>query len=445
MSEMHESQLHDWLRYRDELSRRLTVPDRVVRNVEALTLERPVRGMGRARLLLVAAAVAAVLFAAIALPHALLRSQPGGEYAPASTPRGVPNRVPPAGVALLWVIDPSDPGRLIAFDHDLHPVGWLAARADPFGAPLKQSGDGQRLLLYDMQKGDGTVEVTAQGQRIQLSPDYWNAAFSDDDRSVCIEEGAAGTPRTLVVTDPSGRAVHTIPEPPVGNPSYLSWHVVTCSVRNDLAVFIGEPDPQPGPTPAPTPTPKPTPTRDSHGLAIASVGGASESVHPVRVPAGQPNFVVRVVRLSTGIETTRRVYGPSRPQPIDASTDGTLVLERNAAINSYTVRNVVTGAVAATLNADVRNMLDNHLVIEQGTTTSGTVEHLVVDIFTGRPLWDETLPIGMTTEYIGDGAAVLVVGHTGAVDRCPASAFVELVDLSTGLQPSTPLNTCPSG
>src|SRR5260370_26548244 len=99
----------------------------------------------------------------------------------------------------------------------------------------------------------------------------WNAAFPDDDRSVCIEQGAEGTPRTLVVADPSGHAVHTIVEAPANTPSYLSWHVVTCSVHNDLAVFIGEPDPQPAATPAPTPTPKPTPAHDSRGLGIKSI------------------------------------------------------------------------------------------------------------------------------------------------------------------------------
>lgn len=419
MSEMqHDSQLHAWLAYRDELSRRLTVADRVVRNVEAQTLERPVRGTGRARLLFGAVAVAVILFAAIALPHGLLRSQPGGEYAPASTPRGVPNRVPPTGVSLLWVIDPADSSRIIAFDHDLRPVGWLNQRADPL-LPLKQSGDGQRLLL----PGDddrGTVEVTAQGRHIQLPATSarpgvdWNAAFSDDDRSVCIEQGAAGTPRTLVVADASGHAVHTIPEPPVVNPSYLSWHVVTCSVHNDLAVLIGEPDPQPAP------------------------------IGTVHVPPGQPNAVVRVVRLSTGIEIARREYGPSRPQPIDASTDGTLVLERNAGVNSYTVRNIVSGAVAATLSADVRNMLDDHLVIEQGTSDQpGWERHTVVDILTGRALLDEERPFGTRIEYIGDGASVLDVYHHGAVDRCPAFSEIGIIDLGTGHSRGAPLDTCP--
>jgi hypothetical protein len=430
VSEMHDSQLHAWLAYRDELSRRLTVADRVVRNVEALTLERPVRGTGRARLLLGAVAVAVILFAAIALPHVLLRSQSGGDYAPAATPRGVPNRVPPTGVSLLWLSDPADPSRIIALDHDLHPAGWLAMRADPVGGPIKQSGDGQRLLLHDWQKG-GTVEVTAQGRRIELPPtsrsmgswsENWNAAFSDDDRSVCIEQGAVGTPRALVVADPSGSAVHTLAEAPANNPSYLSWHVVTCSVRNDLAVLIGEPDPQPAPTPA---------------------SGPSYSIHPVRVPPGQPNDVVRVVRLSTGVEIARRVYGPSRPQPIDASTDGTLVLERNAGSTSYSVRNIVSGALDATLDADARNMLDNHLVVEQGTSApAGWVEHLVIDIFTGRPLWDGSRPEGATIDYIGDGASVFVVQHQGPVDRCPGWAQVEVTELATGSTRGAPLDTC---
>src|SRR5207302_10126672 len=117
-----------------------------VRNVEALTLERPVRGMGRGRLLLMVAAVAVLLFAGIGLPHVLLRSQPGGTYAPAGPPPGVPDRRPPAGIALAWVVDPTTHQRIIAYDRMGRPRGWLRRDDAIQSDSVDQSGDGQRVL-----------------------------------------------------------------------------------------------------------------------------------------------------------------------------------------------------------------------------------------------------------------------------------------------------------
>jgi len=450
---MSDTQLHDWLAYRDELSRRATVPDRVVRNVEAQTLERPVRGMGRGRLLLVVAAVAALLFAGIGLPHVLLRSQPGGTYAPAGAPAGVPNRRPPAGVALVWVPDPASPNnRIIALDHAGHPMGWLPLQGPLGEGQVEQSADGQRLVLTDYDHAS-MMEVTAQGERIGLPPtsrrtgpntfEAWNLFFSDDGRSLCLEQGERGTPHNLVIVGSSGHVVHSFPEAPVDNPSYLSWHVVTCSVRNDVAVLIGQADPQT--VPVPTATPQPT----SHG-GLGVVSGPSVQFRRVPVPKGAPNYVVRVVRLSTGAELARRVYDPSRPEPFDASEDGTLVLERNASLNSYTVRNIVTGAVAGTLATDARGLLGNHLAIVQGpftvTVPPSPVTHLLVDFTTGRTVWSETLPIPSTgmVSYIGDGSVVVGTEQHGG-PQCPAAwATVEIADLDAGTIHTVRLDTCPT-
>ena len=452
MSDTFERDLRAWLAYGDELTRHTTVADRVVRNVETRTLERPVRGTGRARLLLLAAAVAAVLLTAIGLPHVLLRSQPGGSY-PASPPSNVPNRRPPAGIALVWVKDPAKDDRIIALDHPGHPVGWLPEQAELQTGRVNQSGDGQRLLLDDFDLG-GVKELTAQGRRIALpaealgaGPGTWsprNIFFSDDNRSLCLEDGPRGTPRDLVVIDADGHVARRVPETPAGNPSYLSWHVVTCSVRNDVAVLIGQPDEHPQPTPTPSPTPRPTPTQQSHGMNAASASGSMGVPVPVNVPTGAPNYIVRVVRLSTGAEIARRVDAPEWPIPTDASDDGTLVLEAQRG-GLVELRNIATGALVGQLTASVQGLLGNHLAIVQGyqPNPNDPVPHSVADMTTGATLWQAALSLGSVVSYLGDGATVLTVTPGINPGACPTWATVQIADLLTGTTTTTRLDTCP--
>jgi len=173
------------------------------------------------------------------------------------------------------------------------------------------------------------------------------------------------------------------------------------------------------------------------------------------VPTGADHYMVRIVRLSTGAELARRAYGPSKPEPIDASEDGSLVLERESAPNSYAVRNIATGALVTTLDADVRGLLGNHLAIEQGpfaAPAAGSsqvvpIPRLVVDLTTGRTVWSKTLPepsIG-TVSYVGDSVVLAVERHGGTGDACTAWDSVEIADLLSGTIHDARLDTCPTG
>ena len=440
MTDTFERDLRAWLDYGDELTRHTTVADRVVRNVETRTLERPVRGTGRARLLLVAAAVAAVLLAGIGLPHVLLRSQPGGSY-PAGPPSNVPNRRPPAGMAIEWVKDPTSDLRIIAYDRGGNPVGWLHVAAPEQTGWLAQSGDGQRIVLTDFDNG-GIMEVTAQGQRIALAnllqqADPWDVVFSDDDRTICMDQGDQGPQRNLVVFDPDGHTVHLFGEAPAGSPSYLSWHSVACSVRNDVAVLIGQPDPQ-------------TATSGGHSAtgngssSVSMSGSGSFSIQQDLVPPGQPNYIVRVVRLSTGVELARRTYTSAGPEPIDATDDGTLVLERDESPNTYTLRNIVTGAIARTLHADVRGLFGGRFAISEQTGSSLTspVTYTLIDVRTGEVAWQSTFPRDALVSYMGHGRAVLVVQRFMG-PSCPEYALFDVKDLTDGSEYSQHLYHCP--
>lgn len=174
------------------------------------------------------------------------------------------------------------------------------------------------------------------------------------------------------------------------------------------------------------------------------IAGGSVSIHPVRVPAGQPNYVVRLVRLSTGAELARRVYGPATPSPIDASEDGTLVLEGQGA-DTFALRNIVTGAISGTVHASVRGLLGNHLVIVQGDQLSpptGPVPHSVIDLLTGRTVWSGTFDLRSVIEYPGNGGLALAVDPGGHPGGCPAWARVEIADLATGMTRDSTLDTC---
>ena len=446
MSEMSDTttQLHDWLAYRDELSRHATVADRVVRNVEALTLERPVRGFGRGRLLLVVAAVAALLFAGIGLPHVLLRSHPGGTYAPAGPPAGVPDRRPPAGIALEWVPDPdSTKTRIIAYDRGGHAVGWMPLDGPLMnGDTLPQSGDGQRLLLTDYNAA-GMMEMTAQGHRIALKhsgQDHGNTFtafdvfFSDDDRSVCMDQGEEGAPRNLVVFDPAGTVARSFPEAPADNPAYRSWHTVTCSVRNDVAVLIGEADPRSVTAPAP---------KQSNPPGMGSIG-TSVTIQPVQVPPGQPDYVVRVVRLSTGAELARRSYGPQDGQPFDATDDGTLVLEHAGQFGQPDMlRNIVSGAVTRTFHLRVQGLFGDYAITEMdGSSASDPRTHMLIDVRNGQTVWQSVLPAFSQVSFLGHGRAVLATRKfMGPV--CREYEVFEVRDFTDGSNYSNRLDACP--
>jgi hypothetical protein len=444
------TQLHDYLAHREELARRLTVADRVVRNVEALTLDRAPRGVGRGRMLLAVAAAAALLLAGIGLPRLLLVHRGSPNSYPAGTPRAIPDRPPPADIPLVWVADPvPNHERIIALDHAGRPVGWLPVSLVFPGELIRQSGDGQRILTNEGEP----KELTAQGERIDLPPTGQPAGsggyspyplnFSDDDRSLCLEQGLRGTPRNLVLIDGAGHASGSFPEAPRDNPSYLSWHVVTCSVRNDVAVLIGSPDPQPvdGPEkPQPTPTPVPS---NSRGIQSVTVGPITIGpLHRPQVPAGGPYHMIRVVRLSTGKEIARRVYSTDVPTPIDASNDGTLVLEGGGA-SGNALRNIASGAVLGTLPGSQSALMRNTwALIERPQALSGTIAYTVVDVPTGRVVWSATPPPPSRVSY-PDGSMAMIVEWTGS--GCPGTLTVTITDLATGVTHRSTLDICPSG
>jgi hypothetical protein len=393
------TQLHDYLAHREELARRLTVADRVVRNVESLTLDRAPRGVGRGRMLFAVAAATALLLAGIGLPRVLVHRGSPNSF-PAGVPHGVPNKRPPADIPLIWVADPADMHRIIALDHAARPVGWLPVPTVMSAQVIRQSGDGQRVI-----PGEGvSYELTAQGRRIDLpSGQPYPQTFSDDDRTVCLEQGQVGTPSTLVLVDAEGRVSARYPEAPPDNPSYLSWHTVTCSVRNDVAVLIGS----------------------------------------RRLPGGGPESMIRTIRLSSGAEVSRRVYNASNNVPIDASNDGRMVLEVQTGPDSHdTVRNIATGAVLGTLDSTARAMMRNTwAIVASAQAVAGSEAHMVVDVPTGRTVWSATTNRGARVTY-PDGSMAMT--QEWANGPCPAVETVTITDLATGVTHRSTLDTCPS-
>ncbi|HEV7680443.1 MAG TPA: hypothetical protein VGQ42_17920 [Candidatus Dormibacteraeota bacterium] len=439
--------LHDYLAHREELARRLTVADRVVRNVEARTLDRAPRGVGRGRMLFAVAAATAVLLAGIGLPRLLVHGGSPNGY-PAGPPRGVPNTRPPADIPLIWVPDATNRMRAIALTQTGRPVGWLAVSFLMPGESVRQSGDGQRILT-----GDGeTYELTAQGQRIDLPPNSrhinsntyqpYPLYFSDDDRTLCLEQGPTGTPRDLLLVDGAGHVSASFAEAPPDSPSHLSWHTVTCSVRNDVAVLIGNPDPQPASGPEKPPaTPTPAPPGSHSG--VASVGGSvSVGISRPRVPSGGPYHMIRVIRLSTGKEIARRVYSTQSPTPIDASNDGTLVLEASGS-SGYELRGIAGGALQGALQGNARGLMRNTwALLEESPRPSVSRTHMVVDVPTGRVVWSGTTAPLSAVSY-PDGSMALTVEWNRNV--CPATETVTITDLATGVTHRSTLDTCASG
>lgn len=405
---MERSDLHDWLAYREQLAARLTVADSVVRNVEAATVDRaPAQGR-RGRMLLVVAAAAAVLFAGIGIPRLALVHH-GYSPNPAGPPTNVPDQRPRADMPLIWVGDPSNPQRAIALDRNGAPVGWLRVSFMMSGDYVAQSADGQRILTGEGER----YELTAQGRRIDLPQNALHDGgnvfqqfplyFSDDDRSLCLEQGVTGTARNLLLIDGNGQVSATWPEAPADSPPGLSWGAATCSVRNDVAVLIADP-------------------------------------HP-RAPAGGPSHMVRVIRLSTGKEIARRTYTAGLPAPIDASTDGTLVLERTT-MSTYTLRNIATGAVLGTLDTgggEAKGLLGNTTAIVQGPVpSSGPHADYLVDIPSGVVIWSAMVVNGLP-DFI-DASTVVTVDSKGL--NCPTHADITISDLRTGDKRRTTLNTC---
>jgi len=446
---IERSHLHDYLAHREEMAARLTVADRVVRNVEARTLDRAPGGVGRGRMLLVVATVAVLLLAGIGVPRLLLaHHHSSGQWQPAGPPQGVPDRRPPAGIALVWVRDPASFQRAIALDRNGRPMGWLPVGYMMQGETVTQSGDGQRIITGDGQ----SYELTAQGQRIDLPPtaldlgggayEPYDVFFSDDEQSVCIEQGPWGTPRNLVLVDGSGHVSTSIPEAPADNPSWLSWHVVTCSVRNDVAVLVGDPDAQRAAGPQPPPTQTTTHLPNGQNVSSIGVGGSVSAPKNVQVPAGGPYHIIRVVRLSTGREIARRVYGAQTPQPVDASEDGTLVLETLGTGGGHVLRNIASGAVVGTVGP-ATGLLGNTVAQNDVWTGSGPRSYSVVDIPSGRVLWSLSAPLGLKVTYPALDQLAVTQVYQGL--DCPSHADVTITDLAGGVTHRVTLDTCGGG
>lgn len=151
--------------------------------------------------------------------------------------------------------------------------------------------------------------------------------------------------------------------------------------------------------------------------------------------------MVRVIRLSTGKEIARRTYTAGLPAPIDASTDGTLVLERTT-MSTYTLRNIATGAVLGTLDTgggEAKGLLGNTTAIVQGPVpSSGPHADYLVDIPSGVVIWSAMVVNGLP-DFI-DASTVVTVDSKGL--NCPTHADITISDLRTGDKRRTTLNTC---
>ena len=281
------------------------------------------------------------------IPAASPDASPVADYGP-----------PPAGVALLYVHDPSHPGWLIGFDWTGKPRGTV--KVDPALTTPGMSPDGQLFSVGSGAKG-GTGEILDRlGNPVQGAggalPGSTLPIWADDNQHRCGMQYVAGAGTLLTLL--AGESVkQVIVIPSAGDQTIVS--LAACSFRNDQAILFR------------------SNTAETWVVRISTGKIVSHFTYPD--PAGLANLV--------------------------ASADGTLLAENSSksiaqvAPNapSTIIRRVSDRSVVATLDASMGVLAfnsDDSLVL---VTTSPWVGNqptalAIVDLRSGQALWHYTGP-----------------------------------------------------
>lgn len=435
MSDEFESGLRAWLAHRERVAAAVTSPDRVIARVESALAggDARVRRGGPsvrwvapgAAMLAVAVLLVAVIAGSLGLRSSHSNPAPARPQLPGRPwiDGPVPTTPPPAGVSLAWVRDPRDQDRTIAFDWSGRPVGSLPLPKDNsgFGFPTSYSTspDGQRLVIT---APDGTTLwlETAQGRRLATLPpaqgatshmrNHYPTTFAGNDDTLCQERydvgqpGWVAAPRTLYVLRSDGSVLHSLAEAPPDASADLFWSLASCDAATDTAVFVAEHrDPPQTQTFSAT-----TSTSHSGSLGIVSIGGGGVSVRH------GPQWVamVRVVRLSNGVETYRHVYADDTVRAVAAPPGGGWIVEDPIHASTDRVRDLRTGRVVSLALGGYAMPLDaTRIELEDaGSDAHGHYDDItVVDWRRSAVLFHTVLPdYGMYTRLSPDGTVLLV-------------------------------------
>jgi hypothetical protein len=153
---------------------------------------------------------------------------PAGDFGP-----------PPAGVQLIYVHDPNDPSRLIAYDWAGQQVGSVKPQhpALKVGASVRQAPDGQRFQVVGGDPVSGLF-LDRLGQPLPNSPQLAGSTrgvWADDSRHVCVMALNPSSQRWVLVTEAPAYSEEFLTLPSVGRSSIL---VVGCSWKNDRAILV---------------------------------------------------------------------------------------------------------------------------------------------------------------------------------------------------------------
>jgi hypothetical protein len=323
-----------------------------------------VAGRGQANLQWVAVAAAILITVAIVaglMSVRLTQRQVPGRPSPAtSTPTPKDYGPPPAGVALLYVVDPNHPGWLIGFDWTGRPRGTvkLAQPVDPLNG-FSQSPDGSAFAYGFYGKGANLKFLDRLGQPIGgISQTQGWVMWADDARHICTLDGANGQWNLGLLLPGEAAAKTSVVAMDSNNlrSGIFALSFAGCSARNDQAV-----------------------------VAYSYAGRSSE---------------YWVFRISDGKTLAHRTFATDQEVNFVASPDGTLIAENSAkstgqvapAAPSTIVRRISDMSSVATLDPSVAVVgfnSDGSLALLATTPwASGLATHLqVIDPRTGAAVW----------------------------------------------------------
>lgn len=322
----------------------------------------------------IAVAVAALLVILVVAGLMWTRSGPRADV-PAANPGPLKDYgPPPAGVPLIYLIDPRNNTWLQAYDWQGQPRGTIkfAKPVDVgyqsiFAAP---DGSGFRYLPESEQGGIEYLDRLGRPIAPGLLPpapldDAW--LWADDNRHLCVVRFATPSGEWRLVTKLPGEADHLVgiipPSPDITQPAPL---LVACSIRNDQAIVVR-----------------------------TSADG----------PTGWPTELW-VFRISDGKVLSDYKYpNPGSVEVVIASGDGLLIAESSsrsaaqpgAGAPSTIIRRVSDRSIVATLDPSVKVFAfsgdDSRVLAAIGTgytTMPGQPLSLsVIDLRSGRVTWHE--------------------------------------------------------
>jgi hypothetical protein len=360
---------------------------------------------------------------------------------PAATPQAGPVKdygPPPAGVPLLYLIDPRKNTWLQAYDWQGQPRGTIK-----FAQPLNvQYGsvyaapDGS-AFVYQPQQGGGIEYLDRLGR--PLAPGLLPPAaldiggmWADDSRHLCVVRFKSPSGEWRLFTKLPGEADHLvgiIPTDP--NLVQTALSPVSCSFRNDQAILVRTSLASP-----PTPSSPLPPWRS----ATIALGLTSE---------------LWVVRISDGKILSDYTYSEAGSvEAVFASSDGVLIAENSsrstaqpgAGAPSTVIRRVSDRSVVASLDPSVKVLAfsgDDSLVFVangSGSMTPGPPMFLsVIDVRSGQVTWHGqailmtlmaqpdgrdfaiSSNVSFPTQTSGPLGTFLIIHGDGSVTRIPGS------------------------